>query len=503
MKKELISEHIFLFPFSWHYNHKKETNLFMQHNQIQNKLFNKLAGWKIHDLKIATEKDYNEFVYFYKPIRTALYTMHKGPIIVRNYTYEKLADVNYFMITVSGMTYKLYIEEIGLKIYKTGIGLLSFTMRNTAYKEIEAIEAINSFSKGVYPPILPLSKAKEELFPDEIILHLNEACHIVESYKENYLKNGLKISNIIMTVLGEDFDIKVQNEKPSKITIDTILGNQMFCLCVYKNQEVLKHIQEATASYEDLERMMTINKKIAYHEADDIPEHIGSTYYLKNQDSIYGISRFALLCVTREIPEDRLYDQLVSLVLMQRATLLSLSNEIAKVSTLGKEEISSAISSIYEIYIQFINQLYFKEVTEDAQGAHIYEKLSHQLKINEELEQLNFEIDKVREYANLVEQAQSAVKVELLTIIGAALVIPSFVTSLFGMNILQKEINHWWRSERVGLWMNSYVLLPILVTVVVCTWNKKKTKLNITLKIIYALIFCMSIFIICRYGSGV
>ena len=206
MKKELISEHIFLFPFSWHYNHKKETNLFMQHNQIQNKLFNKLAGWKIHDLKIATEKDYNEFVYFYKPIRTALYTMHKGPIIVRNYTYEKLADVNYFMITVSGMTYKLYIEEIGLKIYKTGIGLLSFTMRNTAYKEIEAIEAINSFSKGVYPPILPLSKAKEELFPDEIILHLNEACHIVESYKENYLKNGLKISNIIMTVLGEDFD---------------------------------------------------------------------------------------------------------------------------------------------------------------------------------------------------------------------------------------------------------------------------------------------------------
>lgn len=503
MDKELISEHIFLFPFSWNYNHKKSNTLFMQHTQIQNKFFETLEGWKAHELKLITEKDYNEFVYFYKPIRTALYTFHEGPVIVRNYTYHQLSENNYFIIAVGGIAYRLHIEEISLKLYKTGIGLLSFTLTNKDYASYEAVEGINSFSKSVYPPILPLSKAKEELFPDYITLHLNENCHINERYKANYLKKGLDISKVIMEVLGSDFGTKEGCKKKGKVVIETILGNQMFCLCLYKNKEILKSIQEGTVSYETLERMMTINKKVTYHEEDDIPEHIGSTYYLKNEGSIYGISRFALLCVANELPKSKLYDQLVSLVLMQRATLLSLSNEIARVSTLGKYEISPAISSIYEIYIQFINQLYFKEVTEDAQGAHIYEKLSEQFKITEELEQLNFEIDEVREYANLVEQAQSTVKVELLTIIGAALVIPSFVTSLFGMNILQKEINHWWRSERVGLWMNSYVLLPILVTVVLCTWNKKKTKLHITLKILYAIIFAGSIFIICRYGSGV
>ncbi len=503
MENKLLSEHIFLFPFSWNYNHKKHNNLFLQHTQIQNKFFDNLEGWSLHELKLMTEKDYNEFVYFYKPIRNALYTFQDGPIIVRNYTYSTLDIENYFIITVSGIAYKLYIQDIGLKLYKTGIGLLSFTLSNTEYESFEAIEGINSFSKSVYPPILPLTKAKEELFPDYIILHLNEKCHIEERYDINYLKRGLDISKVIMGVLGEDFAPKESHEKSGKILIETILGNQMFCLCLYKNDKILKSIQEGTVSYETLERMMTINKKVTYHEKDDIPEHIGSTYYLKNEGSIYGISRFALLCVVREIPNSKLYDQLVSLVLMQRATLLSLSNEIARVSTLGKYDLSSAISSIYEIYIQFINQLYFKEVTEDAQGAHIYEKLSEQFKIQEELEQLNFEIDEVREYANLLEQAHSTVKVELLTIIGAALVIPSFVTSLFGMNILQKEINHWWKSERVGLWMNSYVLLPILVTVVLCTWNKKKTKLHITLKIIYVVLFIGSIFIICRYGSGV
>lgn len=503
MEKERISEHIFLFPFSWNYKHKKETNLFMQHTQIQNKFFNRLEGWEEQHLKLRTEKDYNEFVYFYKPIRSALYTMHAHTVIVRNYTYQNLANDNYFIITVNGIAYKLYIEEITLKMYKTGIGLLAFTLSNTSYAGYEAIEGINSFSKAVYPPLLPLSKAKEELFPDEVVIHLNEACHIEEHYTDNYLKKGLNISKMIMGVLGQDFSTQESPNKNGKILIETILGNQMFCLCLYKNKEILKSIQDSTVSYETLERMMTINKKVTYHEEDDIPEHIGSTYYLKNKGGIYGISRFALLCVARDLPENKLYDKLVSLVLMQRATLLSLSNEIAKVSTLGKAEIAPAISSIYEIYIQFINQLYFKEVTEDAQGAHIYEKLSEQLKIQEELEQLNFEIEEVREYANLVEQAQSTIKVELLTIIGAALVIPSFVTSLFGMNILQKEINHWWRSERVALWMNSYVLLPILITVVVCTWNKRKTKLSITLKVIYFVLFCTSIFIICRYGSGV
>ena len=140
MKHELISEHIFLFPFSWKYNCKKKNNLFLQHTQIQNKSFELLNGWQPHKLEILSEKDYNEFVYFYKPIRMALYTLEKNPIIVRNYKYAQLDKENYFIIAVNNKTYKLHIDSISLKLYKTGIGLLSFNLLNTQYEKIEDIE---------------------------------------------------------------------------------------------------------------------------------------------------------------------------------------------------------------------------------------------------------------------------------------------------------------------------------------------------------------------------
>ena len=186
MQDELISEHIFLFPFSWKFNHKKKNHLFSQHTQIQSNFFEHLDNWEPCRLQLLSEKDYNEFVYFYKPIRMALYTLDKQPIIVRNYKYKDLSEDNYFIIVVNQITYKLKIRSIGIKLYKTGIGVLAFDLLNTAYDTVEAIESINSFSKSVYPPILPLSKAKEELFPDYIILHLNEKCHIKEYYRDMY-----------------------------------------------------------------------------------------------------------------------------------------------------------------------------------------------------------------------------------------------------------------------------------------------------------------------------
>ena len=238
---------------------------------------------------------------------------------------------------------------------------------------------------------------------------------------------------------------------------------------------------------------MTLNKKMSYS---------ATSSYIKNDYSIYGINRFMLLCVTKEWLEGKLYNQLVTLVLMQRATLLSLSTEIARISTLPKYALSEAISSIYEIYIQFINQLYFKEVTEEGEGARIYEELTKSFKIEEELKQLNFEVDEVHEYATLVEQAASNMKVQLLTIAGAALVLPSFVTGFFGMNIFKEEALHWWEHKQVILWLNSYVLLPTLVVTAFCIWTKRKHMKYFVMKLLLISLFLMSMIVTIKYGCG-
>lgn len=498
-----ISKHIFIFPFTWKYKSKKHQTLILQHQQIKESRFKKLTNWTPIYFSIQEDQMYNEFIYFYKPIRSALYTFSNKPIIVRNYIYKNLDDKSLLKLSVKGKTYHLKIKHIGLKLYKTGIGLLSIHLSNEEYAALEAIEAINSLSQCIYPPVLPLTRAREEgTFPESLSLRLGKETFIEEQFQTHYYKDGLKITPFILELLGKPFVEKPKKIEKGSIIVEPLLGHQMFTLCLYENEKLVRDILVGRASYERLEQVITLSQKRIYLEADDIPAHVGSTYYLKSEDTIYGINRNMLFCIARKLPRSRLYNELVSLVLMQRATLLNLSTEIARVSTLPKGELAPAISSIYEVYIQFINQLYFKEVTEESEGTGLYEKLSKELCIEEELNQLNFEMNEVNEYATLVEQSNSGFKVQLLTIIGAALVVPSFVTGFFGMNIFKDEIYYWWESPSVLLWLNTYVLFPIIVVTAFCTLNKRRTKGQYLLKLLLICIVLGSVVITLKRGCG-
>lgn len=503
MLNQIKSEHLFIFPFSWKYKSKLGDALFHQHNQIQRKNFEKLGHWSTYLSTIETDKDYNEYVYFYKPIRRALYTFKGQPFIVRNYRYTNLNEESFFELQRREQSYKLGIKQIELKLYKTGVGLLCFRMVNTRYEKIEAIEAINSFSMCVYPPVLPLEKAKEMGLPTKIRLYLNEQMDLSDEFNGCYTEQQLKISPLIMSMLGWPFTGTIhQKSLESLVLVEPILGSQMFCSCMYYQADLVAELYRGTTSIEKLAGLMTFNQKShALAEIDKL-EGKEESQYLKCEEHIYGVNRYMLLCITKEAEHDKLYDQLIKLALMQRATLLNLSSELARISTLDKSELPSAIASIYEIYIQFINQLYFKEVTEDPEGSYIYEQLSKVFKIQEELEQLDFEVAEVHEYANLVEQSASNLKVQFLTIIGAALVIPSFVTGFFGMNIFQKEALHWWDNRAVGLWLNSYVLLPILAVIALCLWTKKRSAKNLMIKVILSVLCLVSLSFTFRYGSG-
>lgn len=500
MQEKVISEHLFIFPFSWKYNAKRGDILFRQHTQIQHKYFNELGHWQSHISTIDSNKDYNEYVYFYKPIRMALYTEPNQAFIVRNYKYKALTEESYFEIKYHEQYYRLNIKEIDLKLYKTGIGLLCFRFLNTHYSEIDAIEAINSFSTCIYPALLPLEKAQNIGLPTRVQLYLNAKLNIVEDFTRQSYADYLTISPLIMRTLGHHFTTKIKPYSKPMFFVEPILGNQMFCSCMYYHKELVEKLYKGTEDIEYIKNLMTFNKQS--HALAEIDKGFGDKGILRCEDHIYSMNRYMLLCITKNENHDKFYDQLAKLTLMQRATLLNLSSELARISTLPKSEVSSAVASIYEIYIQFINQLYFKEVTEDSEGTYIYEELTKVFKIREELEQLDFEIDEVNEYATLVEQSASNFKVQLLAIIGGALVIPSFVTGFFGMNIFQNEVLRWWENTTVGLWLNSYVCLPILAVVTICLWTQKRNILNLIFQVLLSLACLISLTVTIKYGCG-
>ena len=494
METSIKSEHLFIFPFSWKEQSKRYDGAFRQHTQIQKKRFEKLENWKIHLSSLESDKDYNEYVYFYKPIRRALYAFEGEVDIVRNYDYDGITEESFLEIEMPEKSYHLQVKEIELKLYKTGIGLLSFRIMNRLYDRLEDIQAINRWSMCIYPPVLPINKAIEMGMPISVKMQMDDN-HIYEDhFISDYYQQQISISPLVMQILGPTFS-------KNSLAVEPILGSQMFCSCMYYHQALFEKIMEDPYGIDFLEEVMTINKR---HSLKEMTQKEGKekSIYLMGEEHVYGISPYMLLCITKKGEHDKLYDQLIKLTLMQRATLLNISSELAYISTLPKSELSVSIAGIYEIYIQFINELYFKEVTEDAEGSYIFEQLSKVFKIEEELEQLNFEVDEVHEYANLVEQSASNLKVQLLTIIGAALVIPSFVTGFFGMNIFQKEAPHWWENGSVILWLNSYVVLPILAVVALCLWKKKRSAWMLLIKVMLSILFLVSLSFTFKYGSG-
>ena len=494
METPIKSEHLFIFPFSWKEKSKWGEGIFRKQPRLQKKQFERLQNWKVHLSSIESDQDYNEYVYFYKPIRRALYTFKGEVDIVRNYNYEGITEESFLEVNTSDRCYHLQVEAIELKLYKTGIGLLSFKIVNRSYDQLEDIKAINRWSMCIYPPVLPISKAIEMGMPTSTKIQIDENRIFEEHFVRNYHQQQIEISPLVMQILGPAFG-------KDNFSIEPILGSQMFCCCTYYAPHLFEKIDSKPSCQELLDEVMMINKRHSLKEISS-QERQEKTHYLMGKEHLYGISPYMLCCITRKEGHGKLYDQLVKLTLMQRATLLNLSSELAYICTLPKSELSSSIAGIYEIYIQFINELYFKEVTQDAEGSYIFEQLTKVFKIEEELEQLNFEVDEVHEYATLVEQSASNLKVQLLTIIGAALVIPSFVTGFFGMNIFQKEALHWWENGSVILWLNSYVVLPILAVVALCLWTKKRSTLMLLMKVILSILFLVSLSFTFKYGSG-
>lgn len=493
MQDGIISTHVFYLPFSWELKNISGRQVLKGHKHKKTKDRIPLEGWKDRVFKALTDESYNEYVYFYKPAFQMLYDV-EGKSMVYNYEKQGIEKESFIQIKVGEKTYKTVLRNMELRLYKNGIGLLSFKCLNKEYGNPEDIIAINSLSKSVYPYKLPLENVHKDLFPKEVIIHFNAHEEIVEKFEKDYKQAPMCICDMIRKVLGPSFIFDYKFLEKGKLFVEPLFGNRMFALCMYQNPSFLRDVKNKVVSKRFLNSFILFSKKEKLLE--------GATY-LDLPKVVYGISRFSLVCIMESNKESKLYNQLVILALMQKASLLHFGNQIAFIADLPKNELVSAIGNLYEIYIQFISQMRFNEVTVDVQGSYIYNELLRQLSIERGVKELDFEMQEIHEYATLIDKAQSKGKMDFLTIIGTALVIPTFVTGFFGMNILQEQFMDWWKHSEIMLWFNGYVMLPVLAVLLIYSfWTKKSRKSMVTRNILLSL-FVISFYILIRWGCGI
>lgn len=205
-KERIHSQHIFMFPFTIETEEVKESRSSKERlKKIHERL--KDSSWEYKPFKISlihegtkqnpSEKRtipyspdetwaYNEYNYFYECVRDTLFNQTDGgklfdekyehPISLY-YERESLPnDEMIIYIKSKPEPYRLRVNHLSLRIFETGIGILSLTLYNYCYSEFQDVLFINDFGRRIYPQFFgeqddknePVEKTKETFLPDKI-----------------------------------------------------------------------------------------------------------------------------------------------------------------------------------------------------------------------------------------------------------------------------------------------------------------------------------------------
>ena len=240
------SEHIFLFPFTWQiYKGKYGDHSFTKRTNIEQikKVFS--TDWEMQIFQTNQPIHYNEYIYFFPSVRNALYTTKDKNEVVYNFKYKKIQkDMSKYLIEVDDAQYNLDITDIKLRIYKTGIGIISFHLDNKLYSEPEDILKINNFGRRIYPPFLPLERVKNTLLAQKLTLKINDDLMIEEDFVKDYHQYPVQISNTIMYLLGHQFSSVSEDLKGGDIYIQPVIDDRMFVMCWYANPLIAGQVCE-------------------------------------------------------------------------------------------------------------------------------------------------------------------------------------------------------------------------------------------------------------------
>ena len=447
-KEKIISYHTFMLPFTFEGTFDKKDN------------------WEYKPFNIHDQKDYNEYVYFYKHIQDALYNQKDEQEENISKYYEYKEQDGKFIINCKKGIYELELDGISLRIFNTNIAILSFNLKNikSSQNKPEDILAINDFGRRIYPQFLGknlLEDTKNAILANSITLKFkNEDKNITDDFRrfdslDNITENYIKlIPNYICELIKDNF--KEQILRP-------IIDDRMFVISMYINDTLVKKLSHQHIKKERVFNTLqkTFDKynyenndwwyKYIFVDGDDktcqskymTKEFIKNSTYDRwvEYGTLFGVSRYSFVAVTgswygKEIllPHiQTMYFQIFSLLLAYRATIIKFSDDIQD-ATKDDDKLFDKTKKVYKNYINFLNKLYFKEVTAQDQGIELYNQAIKVMDIDKYMQDLDNEINELHSYTDMLEEKKSNKMMNLLTYIGGILLPPSIVTGFYGMN---------------------------------------------------------------------
>lgn len=459
MDTKTYSYHIFMFPFKWD-NNLVEGKTFSERFDLTKLKIKDGSCWINLPNPITPEyasELYNEKNFFYDFVHPVLYDNgNLNESVVLHYERKEAYGAGLFyeidVIASHSSHYKLNIKSIGLNFYSTGTGSLIFYIENQTYPEFEDVLRINQYGRRIFPPYISLPDGimgtkQTELANYISITGLKGNEHRYFEDFSNYTdKTNWKPARFIESLI-DDFS--------ENLEIKPVTDDRMQVLCWYGNDAMSSAIKDDWMQnkkfVDNWYRFLFVDSSsspMCYNEEMKQRLIKSHTYQRWQQTgSLHGISRYSFVYLTSSTAPNFLvtyfrtmYTRMVELSLIQRASILKFSDEVADLSKLERkmecksDRLSEDISILYKEYIRFVNQVYFREVTAQEQGIELYSMMQSKMRIADQVKDLDKEIGELHQYAVLLEDRDRNKSLYTLSLLGALFIIPAFITGFFGMN---------------------------------------------------------------------
>lgn len=529
---KIDSHHIFMFPFTINFEQnklksfQKNENIKKTHNLFFEEITKSLedAGWKDSIFDESFDKSnfgYNEYFYFYPFVRNAFYyeDRDKQSHIVKYF--KRVIKDGVFELHLKGnkyrnpKVYKLELNHVSLRIFRTHIGILLIECTNRSYIDIEDIIKINDYGRRIYPQFLGedsdqgydgINITKDSFLPDKIVMSFKGFKSEESFEQQKFKKRHLVVAEYIQKLLGDDFSPSQENYPNQKVrlrqslfTYQPTIDDRMYVICWYGSNQLSKILftKHSDSSYCYEQNAMWYrfvfldgNESTCQHPGM-LEKLIKEATYPRWTDykTLYGISRYSIVCISDgDFPRQHMrrhYAQMAVILLAQRASILKFSNEVAKISqniNLISEknfsnnsyrdfaDIEKQVEMLHAEYIRFVNCLWFTEVTPQEQGIEMYQMAVDIMHLKSDMEDLKREIKELYEFVSLYQERTANRQMNTLTVLGAISLPIMVITGFFGMNLFfitsQPEGCWWWGGSflffcgvvcLLYLWMNQYL----------------------------------------------
>ena len=486
------SYHIFYFPFRWDITGVRLRTL-SERIDLERIHYKPHSEW-VHTQNPMSDNEavdlYNEKNYYYRFVHNILYDEPGNKLnLIRHYERkepQESTNVRYLIkVTNRQQPYELKVDAMNINLYSTGVGFLSFYLKNERddQQAPDDILKINQYGRRIMPPFYADIKYRNETSEYIAIQGLFPSNEYQEDFKDYEPTDSWKPASFIRTLIMELAD---------NIEIAPIIDDRLFVICWYKNDKLAAHFTEHPQAYCDVNddfsafwyKFLFIDGTDETCQNDTMKTELLKRHtYLRWQKwtSLYGVSRYSFVYLTNStVPAyllsyvQTIYARMVELVLAQRASMLRFSGEVTNVSNLSHQnvdEISSLISSLYKEYIRFMNQIYFREVTAQDQGIELYDLLHSCLKMETYIKDLDDEIEELHQYVSLKEDRSRNKKASVLNDIATLFLPLTVITGFFGMNLWEDIFD---KETPNGLFWKTFILLVGFICALIVIRNRNK-----------------------------